>query len=62
MTSLPGTKHLCFEVRRDSALPAKLIELGYAVRHSGTKTRIIGGAEDHGFTAVDIIEFTLPGQ
>jgi N-acetylmuramoyl-L-alanine amidase len=36
VTSLPGTKHLRFEVRRDSALPAKLIELGYAVRHSGT--------------------------
>jgi hypothetical protein len=50
------------EVRRDSALRAKLIELGYAVRHSGTTTQIIGGAEDHGFTAVDVIELTLPGK
>jgi hypothetical protein len=50
------------EVRRDSALQAKLIELGYAVRYSGTTTQIIGGAEDHGFTAVDVIELTLPGK
>jgi hypothetical protein len=62
VTSLPGTKHLRFEVRQDSALPAKLIEFGYSVRHSGTSTRITGGAEDHGFTPVDIIELTLPGK
>jgi membrane protein involved in colicin uptake len=31
---------LRFEVRRDSALPAKLIELGYAVRHCGTTIRL----------------------
>ena len=62
LTSLPGTKHLRFEVRRDSALPAKLIELGYAVRHAGTTKRATGDAEDQGFAPVDVIELTLPGK
>lgn len=62
VTCPPGTRSLRFEARRDSALPAKLIELGYAVSHAGTTTRITGDTEDHGFTPVDIIELALPGK
>jgi hypothetical protein len=40
VTSLPGVKHLRIEVLQGSALPAKLIELGYSVRTAGTGTRI----------------------
>jgi len=47
VTGLPGTKHLRVEVPRDSALPAKLMEFGYSLRHCGTGTRITpkGGTE-----------------
>jgi hypothetical protein len=40
VTSLPGVIHLRVEVPQGSALPAKLIELGYSVRAAGSGTRI----------------------
>jgi hypothetical protein len=40
VTSLPGVIHLRVEVPQGSALPARLIELGYSVRTAGSGTRI----------------------
>jgi hypothetical protein len=62
VTGLPGTKHLRVEVRRDSALPAKLMEFGYNVRHSGTGTRLTPGTTDAGWLPVDIFDISLSGK
>ena len=59
VVSPPGTKRLRVELPQNSALPARLLELGYPVRAAGITTRITGGTENHGFMPVDIIEFTL---
>jgi hypothetical protein len=77
VTGLPGAKHLRAEVPRGSALPAKLMEFGYSIRHCGAGTRLTPGgnveiitehstgkpiARHHaGFVPVDIIEITLAG-
>jgi hypothetical protein len=75
VVSTPGAKNLRIECVQGSALPAKLIELGYSPRHCGASTRITGtgGAETitdrrtgnaiirrhDGIIPVDIIEITL---
>ena len=73
VVSPPGAKNLRVEVRRDSTLSAKLVELGYNPTHCGTGTRIASGgtvetiiergkqtARLHdGIIPVDIIEITL---
>jgi hypothetical protein len=40
VTSLPGVKDLRIECPAGSALPSRLIELGYSPRHCGSSTRI----------------------
>jgi hypothetical protein len=62
--SLPGTKHLRVEVPQNSALPAKLSEFGYKVRHfgSGTRPSPTVDTSEAVFLPVDIIEITLPGK
>ena len=59
VVSLPGTKNLRVELPQNSALPARLLELGYSVRAAGITTRITGSTENHGFMPVDVIEITL---
>src|SRR5512143_2746868 len=55
VTGLPGTKHLR-AVPRGSSLPAKLMEFGYDVHHSGT------GTTDARCLPVDIIDILLSGK
>ena len=62
VTGLPGTKHLRVEVPRGSSLPAKLMEFGYDVRHSGTGTSLTPGTTDAGCLPVDIIDISLAGK
>jgi hypothetical protein len=57
VTSPPGTKRLRVEIQQDSALPARLLELGYSVRSAGIGTRITSGK----FMPVEVIEIKLPG-
>jgi hypothetical protein len=58
-----GSEHLRFEVSPGSALPAKLAEFGYSVRHAGTGTRLSpGNTPEEIFRTVDIVEITLPGK
>ena len=58
LVSLPSEKNLRIEAPKNSSLPVKLRELGYAPRHLSTGTRIQAGA----FLPVDTIEITLPGK
>jgi hypothetical protein len=46
---------LRIECKQGSALPAKLIGLGYNLRQCATNTRITSG----GFMPVDVIELSL---
>jgi hypothetical protein len=60
---------------QDSALPGKLMALGYAVRNCGTGTRLTPGGtvetigtrsapitrHHAGFTPIEILEISLPG-
>ena len=63
LTSAPGAKYLRIECKQGSALPAKLIELGYSPRHCGTGTRLTSGnTPETIFLPVDILEITLPGK
>jgi hypothetical protein len=62
VTGLPGTKHLRLEVPRGSSLPAKLMEFGYDVRHSGTGTSLTPGTTDARCLPVDIIDISLSGK
>ena len=55
VVSPPGEKHLRVEIPRKSALPSRLLELGYAVRAAGVGTRITPS----GFMPVDVIWVTL---
>ena len=55
VTSVPGSKCLRIETPSGSSLPARLLELGYAVRSAGINTRITSG----NFTSVDVIEIRL---
>ena len=51
------------ECKQGSALPAKLIELGYSPRHCGTGTRLTSGhTPETIFLPIDILEITLPGS
>lgn len=54
----PPGKLLRIEIPKDPDLPAKLIELGYAVRHAGTGTRLTYD----GVVAVNAIEISLDGK
>jgi hypothetical protein len=58
VVSVPGLKVLRMGVQQDSALPAKLTELGYQPHHCGLHVRISGGK----FLPVDSIEISLPGK
>ena len=58
VTSPPGAKNLRIETPQNSALPTKLLELGYAVRSAGINTRIEGGS----FMPVEVIDISLPGK
>jgi hypothetical protein len=58
VTSIPHTKELRVECRKDSSLPAKLVELGYDPHHCETRTRIESGK----FMSVDVISILLPGK
>ena len=62
MTDLPGTKHLRVEVPRGSSLPAKLMEFGYDVRHSGICASLTPGTADARCLPVDIIDISLSGK
>jgi hypothetical protein len=62
VTGLPGTKHLRAEVPRGSSLPAKLMEFGYDVRHSGTGTSLTSGTTDARCLPVDVIDISLSGK
>lgn len=55
LTSVPGAKSLRIECRQGSALPSKLVGLGYSPRLCSTGMRIVSG----GFTPVDVLEITL---
>ena len=55
VTSVPGAKYVRADIRKDSALPVKLVDLGYDLRHCGVSTQIANG----NFLPVDIIEITL---
>jgi hypothetical protein len=74
VVSLPGKQDLRIEAPQGSALPSKLIELGYSPRHCGSSTRIGPIKETitahsttsnpitrqhSGFVPVDIIEIRL---
>jgi hypothetical protein len=75
ITSVPGVMKLRIEVPQGSPLPAKLIELGYAVSHCGSGTRLApsGTVEithsgnkpvvrhHAGFVPIDILEIALAG-
>jgi hypothetical protein len=56
VVSVPGHKTMRIEVRKGSAIPAKLIAAGHHPYQCGSTTRIEGGR----FAAVDIIEIDLP--
>jgi hypothetical protein len=43
VTSLPNKPILRIEIPQGSALPSKLMELGYSPWHCGTKTRLVSG-------------------
>jgi hypothetical protein len=58
VTSPPGAKNMRIETPQNSALPTKLIELGYSTRSAGIGTRITSGE----FTPIEIIEISLPGK
>ena len=53
VVSPPGTKNLRVALPQNSALSARLLELGYSAR------ALVGGTENHGFMPVDVIEITL---
>jgi hypothetical protein len=69
-------KDLRIEILQGSSLPAKLVEFGYEIRHSGTGTRLMPGGVvqrfvergaqrtrlHDGAVAVDIIEISLSGK
>lgn len=55
VASVPGAKYVRIECRKNSDLPSRLQDLGYAPRHYSIGTRIIGGA----FVPTDIIEIAL---
>ena len=62
VTSPPDTKNLRAEVPQKSALPARLLELGYSVRSAGVGTRLApGNTPEAMFLPVDIIEIA-PGK
>jgi|SRR5215471_18510479 len=56
VTSLPPRWPLRVEVTRDSSLPIKFQELGYAVFHAGQTMRVTG----NGIQQVDVLELGLP--
>ena len=58
LVSVPGHKELRIEIPKDSALPAKLYDLGYDPHHHCATTRITAGA----FTTVDVISIMMPGK
>jgi hypothetical protein len=63
LISAPGAKFLRIECKQGSALPAKLMELGYSPRHCGTGTRLNSGhTPETIFLPVDILEIKLPGK
>ena len=53
--SVPYTRPLRVEAVQGSALPTKLKELGYDVRHTGKGSRIDNGK----FIPIDILEVSL---
>ena len=53
--SPPGAKYVRVEILKDSALPVKLVDLGYDPRVAGVNTRITST----GFMPVDVISITL---
>jgi hypothetical protein len=55
ITSIPGAKFMRVEVTKDSSLPAKLAQLGFAPYHANVGTRITSC----GFTPVDVLEISL---
>ena len=57
-----GGSHLRVEVPRGSSLPAKLMEFGYDVRHSGTGTSLMPGTTDARCLPVDVIDISLSGK
>ena len=75
VTSVPGVSVLRIEAPQGSALPSKLMALGYAVRHCGSGTRLTPGGtvetigsrsapitrHHAGFVPVDYLEISLPG-
>ena len=58
VVSPPGTKRLRVEIQHQSALPTRLLELGYSVHSAGINTRITSGK----FVPVEVIEISLPGK
>jgi hypothetical protein len=51
VTSLPGSRDLRIEMPQGSALPSKLLELGYDPRHCGSSTRITAHGTTETITA-----------
>ena len=74
ITSVPGLSEIRIEVPQGSALPSKLMALGYDVRHCGSGTRLTPGGtvetfvergapvirHHAGFTPIEILEISLP--
>ena len=58
VTSVPGAKNMRIETPQNSALPTKLLEIGYSIRSAGIGTRISAGK----FLPVEVIEISLPGN
>src|SRR5262249_24365047 len=57
VVSQPGLRDMRIQIPKNSALPTKLVELGYSPRACGVGLRAEGGK----FLPVDIIEIILPG-
>ena len=56
VVSVPGRRTVRIEAPPDSAIPDKLMELGYRMRHHGQTTR----TGPNGFTPARVFEVDLP--
>src|SRR5262249_52992290 len=57
LISSPGEKVFRFEAPLDSALPRKLIEMGWTIRFMGTSVRILPDSVSETF-----VDYSLPGR